>query len=375
MRKRIKQINGVKVIHRHSGSVLWTALFCLLTLVVPILFLFIPWCKVSTGVEGDAGIAVTLIDMFPALLFKGDKLYLYLMTNHPFISGDPIAHFIAQYGTSIIMILFAISVVILVVYLILALNLIIRGRLNNFKTPYTLSWFLLIINILIFVCMMAYWIYLPLVGQKVGAQFNFYINLVLVILLPAVSLFITIVTGIIYGACFRNRLFFHGVEDLSYVPQKTSLNGYTVNHGNEGDSNTKEEQVLPSSKPENVRVEEPVKTIAEPNSELPQDLDSIGGHAFSKNTQLVIANIPTNIQEIGPGAFANCPNLKVVSIPKSVKSIGYNAFFNCTSLRRINYQGSKVEWRNIVRGSNWLLKAGTTLVHCVDGSLIVNPLR
>lgn len=366
MRKRIKEINGVKVIHRHSGPVLWTALFCLLTLVVPVLFMFIPWCLVSTGVEGDPVVPITLIEMAPALFFKGDKLYVYLMTNHPFISGDPVAHFIAQYGTSILMILFAVSAIFLIWYFFLAAGLLIRGRLKNFKTPYTLSWFLLIINIFISLGMIAYWVYLPMVAQRTSANFSFSINLMLVIALPAVSLFITIITGIIYGACFKNRLFFNGVEDLSYVPKKTTENGYHVN----------DNAVACPQKVEVVtKVKEVEKVVHVPSNELPPNIDSIGGHAFSKNTHLVIATIPTNIKEIGAGAFANCPNLKVVSLPRTIKSIGYNAFFNCISLRRINYQGTKVEWRNITRGSNWLLKAGTTLVHCVDGTLIVDPLR
>ena len=59
----------------------------------------------------------------------------------------------------------------------------------------------------------------------------------------------------------------------------------------------------------------------------------------------------------------------------TVKEIGYNAFFNCKSLEKIVYAGKKEQWRKIKRGSNWLNKAGTTIVSCLDGAIQVNPYR
>ena len=85
------------------------------------------------------------------------------------------------------------------------------------------------------------------------------------------------------------------------------------------------------------------------------------------------AFIPEGIKEIGASAFANCPNLAVVSIPRSVKNIGYNAFYGCKKLARLNYSGTKNEWRKITRGSNWLTASGTTTVICADGAITVNP--
>ena len=118
-----------------------------------------------------------------------------------------------------------------------------------------------------------------------------------------------------------------------------------------------------------------VETPAQPVTVLPADLKSIGGHAFSKNLDLKYADVPSGIKELGVGAFANCLNLEVVSLPKSVKRIRKNCFFNCARLTRINYEGSKTDWRYIVRGSNWLDKAGTKTVICSDGAIIVDPHR
>ena len=110
-------------------------------------------------------------------------------------------------------------------------------------------------------------------------------------------------------------------------------------------------------------------------SGLPANIRRIGGHAFSENLNLITAVIPQGIDRLGDGAFANCGGLRIVSIPTSVKYIGANCFFNCASIQRINYSGTKEQWRHIVRGSNWLLKAGTNVVICTDGSILVNPVH
>ena len=121
------------------------------------------------------------------------------------------------------------------------------------------------------------------------------------------------------------------------------------------------------------KVHEVTKVKYEGSTTLPPDLKSIGGHAFSENQSLVVANIPSEVTKLGASAFSNCLKLKVVSIPTSVKEIGFNCFFNCVSLERINYSGTKEDWKKIARGSNWLAKAKTTEVYCLDGVLIVNP--
>ena len=127
--------------------------------------------------------------------------------------------------------------------------------------------------------------------------------------------------------------------------------------------------------PQQPVVNEAGEVVAQPVSVLPADIKSIGGHAFSKNLDLKYADVPSGIKELGVGAFANCLNLEVVSLPKSVKRIKKNCFFNCVKLTRINYAGTKSEWRYIVRGSNWLDRAGTRTVICSDGAIIVDPHR
>ena len=120
-------------------------------------------------------------------------------------------------------------------------------------------------------------------------------------------------------------------------------------------------------------VHEVTKVNYEQPTTLPPDITSIGGHEFSANQNLQVANVPVGITSLGASAFSNCLKLRVVSLPDTVKEIGYNCFYNCVSLERLNYAGTKEQWRHIKRGSNWLAKAKTTEVVCVDGPIIVNP--
>ena len=110
-----------------------------------------------------------------------------------------------------------------------------------------------------------------------------------------------------------------------------------------------------------------------PDKGLPEDISEIGDHAFSKDKSLTIADIPAGIKVLGPAAFANCHNLRVVCIPLSVEEIAYNCFFNTPKLKTINYAGTKDEWSKIIRGSNWLTNAGTTVVSTLDGKITVDP--
>ena len=110
-----------------------------------------------------------------------------------------------------------------------------------------------------------------------------------------------------------------------------------------------------------------------PDKGLPEGISEIGDHAFSKDKSLTIADIPAGIKVLGPAAFANCHNLRVVCIPLSVEEIAYNCFFNTPKLKTINYAGTKDEWSKIIRGSNWLTNAGTTVVTTIDGKITVDP--
>ena len=132
-----------------------------------------------------------------------------------------------------------------------------------------------------------------------------------------------------------------------------------------------EEEPASQEKNEPQELDEPEPEI--PDKGLPEGLTEIGDHAFSKDKSLTIADIPAGIKVLGPAAFANCHNLRVVCIPLSVEEIAYNCFFNTPKLKTINYAGTKDEWSKIIRGSNWLTNAGTTVVTTLDGKITVDP--
>ena len=59
---------------------------------------------------------------------------------------------------------------------------------------------------------------------------------------------------------------------------------------------------------------------------IPDNIVSIGGHAFEACTSLESVTIPDGVTEIGNGAFLACISLAAIDIPSSVTSIGNNAF-------------------------------------------------
>ncbi len=118
--------------------------------------------------------------------------------------------------------------------------------------------------------------------------------------------------------------------------------------------------------------------------ELPDNITSIGGHAFfgcsslasiklPANlttirqatfiycTSLISINLPANLTYIDRCAFAGCTALTSIEIPSSVTYIGEDAFVECSNLTDVYYTGSQDEWDNIKiyegEGNNSLLNA------------------
>lgn len=71
------------------------------------------------------------------------------------------------------------------------------------------------------------------------------------------------------------------------------------------------------------------------NTTIPNDILSIGSHAFRGCTGIKSMIIPSKVTYIGDYAFRDCSNLSSIEIPKSVTSIGNGAFCYCSSLSSI----------------------------------------
>ena len=349
--RKIDEVNGWKVNHPHSAANIFYVLFTFFLIAAPLAYLFFP----NIYIASKAAPFVPLGD------FKGSDLFVDVFTligalfsgasptcSNPFtvalcgagytgtVLSGVVPYFLIVYALLIILML-ACSLVLLVLFII---NLT-KGYLKH-------SVAIKVFVVIEFVLSLLYSITLliPFIGSLYSNLKNegYILNIWNPYFIMGGIMIFFIVIAAIYSVNFRDS-----------IPE-TELeihDGPTVEHIQ--------------------KVHEVTKVNYKGASTLPTELESIGGHAFAENQNLVVANIPNNITKLGNSAFANCLNLKVVSLPREITSIGFNCFFNCASLERVNYAGTKDEWKKIARGSNWLLKAKTTQVVCLDGAIIVNP--
>lgn len=350
MARGIKEVNGIKIVKRYSAGSIFSGLICAIFPIIAVLFLVLPWMIITYSGYSDGPISVTMIDTIKNVVGV-ENIY----TTKFFI---PITDALGSGWAAILLKTFDVvafvawvALAILSLFLLFfALEYLFRGKVNHFKVPFVLSIFGSIFTSILGGIALTEYILFELVfnlsGQTVSIAHYWLIVYV------ALSILSAILLAVIYNVAFKNRVFIGDLGDMSHL---------------NGNSESGEEVGV------KYVTKEVVKVKYEPSIGLPPHLSSIGGHAFAQNMNLVVAMIPNGIKTIGQGAFANCGKLKVVSIPLSVKSIGFNAFFNCANLERLNYAGTKEQWRHVKRGSNWLTKAGTYTVVCADGAIIVNP--
>lgn len=339
--RKVKEVNGWKINHPHSGANVAYAIFTFIFAAFPLAFLFVPLVANSPMLNG-LDIFRFFIDFLKGV-FKGSTTPVIsnvIIASMIQPSADTSARmvmvnyyiFVAMGGLLAVMLLFSL------IKLILSIVHFGKGYLKRPGAVSGLAIVEFIFTVLIAGCFVYfYFIFL-------GAT-QHYLVIWFVFIPVVVSLFFMIFFCVMRGVHFKDTILEKDLELHNGEP--------TVEHIS--------------------KVHEVEKTTYKQSSTLPPNLNMISGHAFAENQNLVVANIPLEVTKLGAGAFANCLNLQVVSIPVSVKEIGYNCFFNCASLARVNYGGTKEEWKKIVRGSNWLAKAKTTEVVCSDGPVVVNP--
>ncbi|MCD8203712.1 MAG: leucine-rich repeat domain-containing protein [Coprobacillus sp.] len=417
MARKKNEINGIKIIRRYSGAVILYGIFCLVIIAAIILPLFTDVFLIGEYDESLGEIVYyenTGMDFFTSL-FGGsealspiDSVTSKLVWGTSFMEASTLCNWIMYIWDVIYIILLVIAVVLL----IKAIRLLVFGRTRKYEAPRTLSiatLILLAINVLLVFlvaafCNSYYSVYYPELSEDLlilEAQPSLYTWIGL-----GISLVSMIVMIIICGTRFANRVYvgdlpwdkeyikneINGNKKQNIPPQpegtSTSTTSTTTKYVSSGGqyvplppiyitnsvapaaSSAGQGQVVGGAGGEI----EPAVPPAE-RTTLPPHLSAIGGHDFAQNLHLQEATIPDNITRLGTGAFSNCVNLKSVNIPKGVVSIGANCFFNCSSLTRISYGGTKEEWKQVKRGSNWLSKAGTTIIICTDGAVSVNPYK
>ena len=390
MAKRIKKVYNTKLLYRWSLPLWFTLLFILVgaaPLVVSCFF------KVFTFNVGETAYEINIKDLVMNMFQQEVPVLQPLFSLIESFKGNESSMVIGwvldicfRYVIPIFAILAAIFVFVLVIFFLVGL---LSGRFHHWKGPFIIMMWNAILGLLCFGQIIGFSLFLNMQNQITEAGYKF--DYLFAIIYAAVPFVAAIILGIIYAAGFKKR---------EFIPNKEYLENYiqSVNHGMSQQTGYQPQPIIINNNPlpiqpqpaeqpavyaqpvdDEVKPEVQTKVITKVRkvheTEVDQSLKNLGGHAYAKNIYIVKATIPEGIDKIGPSAFANCVNLKVVIIPASVKEIGYNAFFNCKSLEKVIYSGKKEQWRRIKRGSNWLSKAGTSIVSCIDGAIQVNPYR
>ncbi len=407
MGKKKNEVNGVLVYRRWCVGAILSMLLLIVVAVPPVLNLIFKWISI-TGYGSDT------------IALKGTNLVHLLYWNLGFLQNPPFKEFIyndsqiafdkliaditanpnvAMFGlinTVILwalLVIMAILVILVLVDIIFAFFYLVTGRVVNPAAPVKLSWAIFVFMLIFGAGSFGYTFFIGLAGGKLGLELRF--NFMWPLIFAGGSLVASILLSIVYVNAFKDKFYIGRAKRFG----SGGTNQYQTNQYYQAPAPAAQPQVIivnggypqngqvviptqpqpangeqPQQAPVQV-VNNPEEVAVAPRGVLPTDIKSIGGHAFSKNLDLKYADIPSGIKELGVGAFANCLNLEIVSIPVSVKRIRKNCFFNCVKLARINYGGTKSEWRYVVRGSNWLDRAGTRTVVCSDGAIIVDPHR
>ncbi|MGM9873724.1 MAG: leucine-rich repeat domain-containing protein [Bacilli bacterium] len=375
-RKKVKEINGIKIINRYTAATFFSGLFSLLAAAILVCFIFLPGLlliKDNVVVKNLNGLE-TLTFLFGQNPDAFNEILAIVPTNYK------LYFVIANYVVAGLLVLGLLYSLFLLLY---GLKLIIFGKVKHYNWGVNLSGLLFGLVVFLFGILIGE-LYLanflntkfpdvslgeaPFTSCKIDYVY-FYVG-------TSIVIFLILVT--IYRCSFANKVYIGDISKYDFDNRPKVSYTFVANGVEQSSPVVKE--VVNNQPPAVVYVNPPVNTnkvsreVAIPNI-VPSSKESIGGHAFSQNTNIRIANIPLNVKTIGPGAFSNCLKLEVVSLPASITNIGYNCFFNCYNLKRINYAGTKKQWRRIARGSNWLYKAGTNIVVCTDGPIIVNPLH
>ena len=356
MAKRIRQVDGVKVLYRYSLSIIFTGLFCLGVASASVLITFLPYLTFTTS---DGVLGVTTKELLFSImvwnegLIQKNPIYAYIAAR---VSGSDFGGIISKWLFFSLGLTVYLAILFDAILVLVGIWLIFVGKSHHLKAPKVLAGWSLGMHISATLVVVVFHIYNKFIGfggtaeSIIAGEFNY--------MMPAIYLGIalvgTIVLAIIYSANFRYYIYYTELGELRRNSSNNLIQEpYLVDH----------------------KTETRVKVQYRYNKGLPPKISHIGGHEFAANSNLEIAMIPEGIKSLGIGAFANCSNLKVVSIPRSVKRIDPNCFFNCRNLKRINYAGTKEEFALVQRGSNWLAKGGTSTIVCKNGGIIVDQYK
>lgn len=352
--ENVNIIGDLKLIKRRGIGSIMIGIICLLTVTIPVIYLFTPWSwfKIAVEAGSDTGFSsgsylMNTMDIMKFLFTRNDEGILFILENAKTaanIRESSMSYYLVLENVYALAGWFLLASLFSVILVILGLVVILRGRLNNNKAFPVLS-FLFALCCGMFLLdswrLGYYGAYsmkkaLDIIGASTETNsfaYKFWQNYVF----AGCALLAFIVIWFIYMITLRKKFYEEDVqfvEDVEYA-QRTERNGGNV-----------------------------LRNIV-----------NVGGHKYSQNVYIESVSIADGVTTIGVGAFSNCLNLKEVKLPATIKRIGSNAFFNCPKLRKVQFMGNKSQWLKISRGTNWLAQAGTQTVLCKDGSFKVNQYK
>lgn len=61
--------------------------------------------------------------------------------------------------------------------------------------------------------------------------------------------------------------------------------------------------------------------------------------------------------------------IKAIYINSDIKIIMPKAFYNCTGMENITYNGTKEDWKHVLKGLDWNFGVPAKIIHCIDGDV------
>ena len=112
------------------------------------------------------------------------------------------------------------------------------------------------------------------------------------------------------------------------------------------------------------------KELVIPKTHYNLPVTGIADGAFSYLNSLSSVVIHDGITTISYDAFSGCSSLTNVTIPSTVTLIDEYAFYDCRQLKKIVFNGTTEQWRNISKGNVWDYWSGEYTVYCTNGTIL-----
>lgn len=103
-----------------------------------------------------------------------------------------------------------------------------------------------------------------------------------------------------------------------------------------------------------------------------RDLTFVPSHfLYGQNCTPIYVTVPDNIEYLDVFSFAKCA-LTTISLPATLRYIDRYVFFDTPYLARIEFRGTKEQWKKVRKIASWISGATLTNVNkiiCTDGKV------